>query len=175
MKIDDLPEDEYISVIGFDGQRRECRILGNTLYDGDECVVCEETTGEHDIFVADSRGLRGQQIPVNEPTVTMVVEQFKKEHPEQVPEHFIKNQSVIVLTDEHGKDLQMEVLDLIDEDGKCYVVCLDAEEEESEEVIIFQVNELDNEEEYFFVDDEELFEHLFEIFQSRNAERFNFV
>ena len=175
MKIDDLPEDEYISLTGFDGQRRECRILGNTLYDGDEYVVCEEITGEHDIFVADSRVLRGQQVPVNEPTVAMVLEQFTKEHPEKMPEYLMENQNIIVLTDESGKDLRMEVLDLIDENGKCYVVCLDAEEEEAEEVIIFQVNELENEEEYLSVDDEKLLDHLFEIFQSRNAERFNFV
>lgn len=175
MRIDDLPEDEYISVLALDGRRMECRILGSTNYDENEYIVCEKTIGEKEIVVLDCRELKGQRIPINEPTVTAVVEQFTEEHPEKIPEYLTENENIIVITDEYGNDLRLEVLDLIDENGKSYVVCFDADEEESEEVIIFQVNELGDEEEYFSVDDEKLLGHLFEVFQIRNAERFDFV
>lgn len=171
MKIDDLPEDEFISLRDEDGKLVECRILGRTIYEDDEYAICSPVSREYEYMVIDARAMEGQIIPISEMTVEEVVDKFLREHPE------LKQEEVIVLTDEDGQEVRFVILDIIEEDDKCYVVCAE-EDDESDEVIIMEVREpedRDNMEEYLSVDDESLLAHLFDVFQERNADYYNFI
>lgn len=172
MKIDDLPEDEFISLYDADGKLLECRILGRTIYEEEEYAVCQSVSGEYEYLVIDVRMMEGQQIPISEMTVEEVINKFFGEHPD------LKGAAQsITLTDEEGNDIRMAVLDLIEERGKRYVVCMEEDDEESEEVIILEVRMMEGREdmeEYLSVDNETLLMHLFDVFKTRNAENFDF-
>lgn len=179
MKIDDLPEDEYVSVIDENGKQMECQILGMTDYDGVEYFVCKSgTTGQNnDFFVLDSRAFRRQFVSVSQWTSKVVIEKFASEYPDRIPEDILEgirgDDLVIDLTDEEGNEMPMEVLDFIEEGKKCYMVCIEADNEEADEVVILEVKQ--NYEEYFSIDDEILLQHLFDVFKERNKERFDFI
>ena len=83
----------------------------------------------------------------------------------------------IVLTDEKGKDVEFEFLDLIEYNGEEYVVFLPAEEsDEAGEVVILKIDGSDDESEsYVSVDDDNVLMLVFEIFKERNKDLFNFV
>lgn len=87
--------------------------------------------------------------------------------------------NIITLTDEDGSDKDFEFLDLIDYEGKSYVILLPVEEDEDDDdgmVIILEVNEIDEEtEEYLSVEDEDIINAVFEIFKERFKDEFNFV
>lgn len=171
MKIDDLPEDEFVSLRDADGNLVECRILGRTTYEDDEYVICSSVSGEYAYMVIDARTMEGQMIPISDMTVEEVVHKFLEEHPE------LSQDEEIILTDEDGNEVRLGVLDFIKEQDKCYVVCIE-EDEESDEVIIMEVREMkgrDNIEEYLSVEDETLLAHLFDVFKERNADYFNFT
>lgn len=164
MKIDNLPEDEFVALWDETGNLVECRILGKTVYDGDEYAVCEAVSGEKAVLIADVRLLDGQQVPVGGALVEEVYRCFFSEHPELLP----KENDTVDLEGEDGRIIHMEFLDLIEEQGKTYFIGIDADDETADEVIIFEVNEMEDMEEYFAVEDEELLEHLFEMFKERN-------
>lgn len=171
MKIDDLSEDEFISLRAQDGELVECRILGRTIYDEEEYVICSSVSGAYDYIVCDVRAMEGQMVPVSDMIVEEVVDKFLEEHPELKQED-----EVIVLTDEDGNEVRFLILDIIEEHDKCYVVC--AEDDEFDEVIIMEVKETEGRgeiEEYLSIDDESLLVHLFEVFKERNADYYNFL
>lgn len=81
--------------------------------------------------------------------------------------------NTIVLTDENGEDVSFEFLDLIEQDGKEYVVLMpeDQDNEDGSEVMIMQVEGVGEDEETFVsVDDDELLDNLFRIFLQRFEE-----
>ena len=86
--------------------------------------------------------------------------------------------NIILLTEDNGEEVKYEFLDLIEYEGNEYVVLIEADDEEAEEVTILQVEddeenpELEN---YYFVEDAETLDAVFEIFKQRNEEEFNFV
>lgn len=85
--------------------------------------------------------------------------------------------NIITLTDEAGKNVDFEVIDLINYDGKEYVVLLPAEDDEDEAgevVILLYENEGENDIFLSIEDDDELNE-IFAIFRERAKDRFNFV
>jgi len=88
--------------------------------------------------------------------------------------------NIIVLTDEDGKEIQFEFLDLIELDDEEYVVLLPVEEEDEEEpgeVVILKVEDTNSEDEesYVSVDDEEVLNKVFEIFKEKFKDEFNFT
>lgn len=90
--------------------------------------------------------------------------------------------NIVTLKDEDGNDVKFEFLDLIDYEGKEYVVLLPAEEAEDaepEEVVILQLekdaDENSDEETYVSVDDENVLNAVFEIFKEKFKDEFNFV
>lgn len=173
MKIADLPEDEFISLFDTEGKLLECRILGRTIYEDEEYAICQPVSGEYEYMVIDVRLMEGQNIPISELTLEEVVDKFLEEHPD-----LKKTDEVITLTDEDGNDVRFEVLDIIEENDKCYVVCVEEDDEESDEVLIMEVrmiNGRDDMEEYLSVEDELLLVHLFGVFKARNADYFNFI
>lgn len=81
--------------------------------------------------------------------------------------------SIIHLTDSEGNDCQFEFLDLIEYDGKDYVILLPLGDDE---VLILKVEDSENSEHesYAGVEDEGVLKKVFEIFRERFKDEFNF-
>ncbi len=86
-----------------------------------------------------------------------------------------ENPYLIELTDEDGETVTFEHLDTVQYQGKDYVVFIpyDDEEEEVDEVVIFQI--LDQEEDCLEqVEDPEVLSAVYDLFRERNADMFDF-
>ncbi|MBE6982618.1 MAG: DUF1292 domain-containing protein [Ruminococcaceae bacterium] len=75
--------------------------------------------------------------------------------------------SVLTLTDENGQDIDFEYLDCIDYEGKEYLVLMPAEDE-SNEIVILEVQPVDEENEnYIAVESEETLDAVYAIFKEK--------
>ena len=88
--------------------------------------------------------------------------------------------NVIVLNDEDGNEVRFEFLDFIEYDEEEYVVLLPAEEaseDEIGEVVILKVEPTESEEteSYVGVEDEEVLNKVFEIFNEKFKDEFDYV
>ena len=82
--------------------------------------------------------------------------------------------SIITMTDENGQDVDFEYLDCIEYEGKEYLVLIPAEEE-SNEIVILEVEPVDDElENYLAVEDEDTLNAVYEIFKDRFKDVLNF-
>ncbi len=85
------------------------------------------------------------------------------------------NENVIVLMDEEGNEVALEVLDEIEYEGKNYGVFISTDEN-ADEVIILEIAEGgDGEAEFLSVDDEAALEAVFAIFMENAKDDFDFV
>lgn len=76
-----------------------------------------------------------------------------------------EEESILTLTDENGDDLRFEYLDCIELDGKEYLVLMP---EESNEIVILEIEPVDEENEnYLAVDDEATLDAVYGIFKER--------
>ena len=90
-------------------------------------------------------------------------------------EQFLSEDNLITLSDDEGNEAEFEFLDLIEYEGKEYVV-LYPTEEESDEVVILQAEaDPENEEleQYLSVEDEDTLQAVFQIFQKRFEEEYD--
>ena len=86
-----------------------------------------------------------------------------------------ENPYLIELTDEDGETVTFEHLDTVQYKGKEYVVFIpyNDDEEEVDEVVIFQI--LDQEEDCLEqVEDPEILSAVYDLFQERNKDLFDF-
>ena len=75
--------------------------------------------------------------------------------------------NILTLTDENGVDVDFEYLDSVDLEGKEYLVMMPAEEE-SNEIVILEVEPIDEENEnYLSVSDENILNRVYDIFKER--------
>ena len=75
--------------------------------------------------------------------------------------------SILTLSDENGYDVDFEFLDCIDYQDKEYLVLMPAEED-SNEIVILEVEPVDEENEnYLSVDDEAVLNAVYEIFKEK--------
>ena len=89
----------------------------------------------------------------------------------QIPE---EEESILLLTDENGNEVAFEYLDCIEYEGKEYLVLM-SPEEESEEVVILEVEPVDEENEnYLAVEDEATLEAVFAIFKEKFSDILTF-
>ena len=71
--------------------------------------------------------------------------------------------SILTLTDEHGEDVNFEYLDCIEYNGVEYLVLMP---EESNEIVILEVQPVDEENEnYVAVENEDILDAVYEIFK----------
>ena len=76
-----------------------------------------------------------------------------------------EEESILTLTDENGDENRFEYLDCIEYEGKEYLVLLP---EESDEIVILEVEPVDEENEnYIAVESEEVLDAVYEIFKAR--------
>ncbi len=79
---------------------------------------------------------------------------------------------ILELTDEEGNEIALEVLDSVDYEGVEYLVLL-PDEEGADEVVILEVEpQTDGSESFLTVDNEDILNAVFEIFQARVKEFF---
>ena len=82
--------------------------------------------------------------------------------------------SILTLTDENGADVDFEYLDCIEYEGKEYLVLMPVEEE-SNEIVILEVEPVDEENEnYLAVSDEAVLDDVYAIFKERYADILTF-
>ena len=74
--------------------------------------------------------------------------------------------NIVCLTDENGKDMDFEFLDLIEYEDKEYVVLLPLEDSNGE-VVILRIEESDEEESYCPIEDETILQAVFDLFKER--------
>ena len=83
--------------------------------------------------------------------------------------------NIIVLTDENGNEEQFEFLDLVTYEGKDYVVLMPAGED-TDEVVILQVDNVDTDDESFSdVEDDAVLDAVFAQFKAENIDNFDFA
>ena len=82
--------------------------------------------------------------------------------------------SILTLTDENGVDTTFEYLDCIEYEGKEYLILMPMEDE-SEEIVILEVEPVDEElENYLAVEDETTLNAVFAIFKEKFQDVFTF-
>ena len=82
--------------------------------------------------------------------------------------------SILTLTDENGADIDFEYLDCIEYQEKEYLVLMPVEEE-SNEIVILEVEPVDEENEnYLAVSDEAVLDAVYAIFKERYADILTF-
>ena len=75
--------------------------------------------------------------------------------------------SILTLTDENGEDMDFEYLDCIEYEGKEYLVLMPAEED-SNEIVILEVEPVDEENEnYLAVTDDAVLDAVYGIFKEK--------
>ncbi len=75
--------------------------------------------------------------------------------------------SIITLTDENGNDVDFEYLDVVEYEGKEYLFLMPVEED-SNEVLILEIEPVDDEtENYLAVEDEGVLNAVYGIFKER--------
>ena len=80
-------------------------------------------------------------------------------------ENLQEEESILTLTDENGEDTNFEYLDCIEYEGTEYLVLMP---EDSNEIVILEVEPVDEENEnYLAVDSEDILDAVYEIFKAR--------
>ena len=111
--------------------------------------------------------------PASNPNAHTQAETAQSDDVFQTENHASDN--VVTLTDESGTQVQFELLDVISYRRKEYVVLLPVEDE-SEQVVILQIETLGPDEEaYIGVDNEYTLEAVFSLFKERHKHEFNFT
>ncbi len=85
------------------------------------------------------------------------------------------NENVIVLMDEEGNEVALEVLDEIEYEGKKYGVFISTDEEADEVIILEIADNGEGEADFLSVDDEAALEAVFAIFMENAKDEFDFV
>ncbi len=77
--------------------------------------------------------------------------------------------NIVVMMDEDGQEVEFEFIDLVEYKDESYVILLPVDEDDdSGEVVILKLTEVDGDEEsYVGVDDDETLEAVFAIFKER--------
>ena len=75
---------------------------------------------------------------------------------------------VLTFTDEDGNESTFEYLDIVEYEGKEYLILLPVQEEETAEVVILEIEPVDEEtEEFLTVEDESILSAVYEIFKEK--------
>ncbi|MBR2973300.1 MAG: DUF1292 domain-containing protein [Clostridia bacterium] len=83
--------------------------------------------------------------------------------------------TIIVLTDEDGNDVEFEFLDNVEYEGNLYVVMIPVEDEDAGVVImLLEEGETEEEDSLLTVTDEDVVEAVYEIFKENNKDVFEF-
>ncbi len=90
-------------------------------------------------------------------------------------EEFDELDNKIILNDEDGNEIEFEFLDVVEVDGKEYVVLLPVEEADKGEVVIFRIEGEGDEENYISLEDEAEAQKVFDAFKEKTKDEFDFA
>ena len=90
-------------------------------------------------------------------------------------EHIFEKDLSVYGDDEEGNEVEFEYLDVVEVDGKEYIILLPVEEQESGEVVIFRVEGEGENETYIGLEDEEEAEKVFNLFKEKAKDDFDFA
>ena len=83
--------------------------------------------------------------------------------------------TIIILTDEDGNDVEFEFLDNVEYEGNLYVVMIPVEDEDAGVVVmLLEEGETEEEDSLLTVTDEDVVEAVYEIFKENNKDVFEF-
>jgi len=82
--------------------------------------------------------------------------------------------NILSLTDEEGNEVEFELIDSVDYEGKEYLILLPPDDEAAEVVILEVEPHKDGTESYLTVNDEKTLMAVFDIFKERFQEIFTF-
>lgn len=83
--------------------------------------------------------------------------------------------NILTLTDEAGNETEFEYLDIIEYQGKEYLILLPTEED-NDEIVILEIEPVDEENEnYLAVEDEAILSAVYEIFKERYKDILTFA
>ena len=86
-----------------------------------------------------------------------------------------EDESILTLTDENGEDMEFEYLDCIEYQGNEYLILMPVDEE-SNEIVILQIQPVDEENEnYLAVEDEAVLDAVYGIFKERYKDVLTFA
>lgn len=86
---------------------------------------------------------------------------------DNIAEEMDNEGALITLTDDSGKEVEFEFLDVLEYDSEEYIVLIE-NDEDADEVVILKINALDEEtEEYVSIDDEEILQAVFDMFKKK--------
>ena len=86
-----------------------------------------------------------------------------------------EEESILTLTDENGQDMEFEYLDCIEYQETEYLVLMPVEDD-SNEIVILQIQPVDEENEnYLAVEDEAVLDAVYGIFKERYKDVLNFA
>ena len=86
-----------------------------------------------------------------------------------------EEESILTLTDENGEDMEFEYLDCIEYQGKEYLILMPLDEE-SNEIVILEIQPVDEENEnYLAVEDEAILDAVYGIFKERYKDVLTFA
>ena len=86
-----------------------------------------------------------------------------------------EEESILTLTDENGDEIQFEYLDCIEYEGKEYLILMPLDEE-SNEIVILEIQPVDEENEnYVAVEDEAVLDAVYGIFKERYKDVLDFA
>ena len=78
-----------------------------------------------------------------------------------------EEENILTLTDENGNETAFEYLDVIEYKGEEYLILMPAEEE-SDEIVILQIEPVDEENEnYLAIEDEVLLNNVYDVFKEK--------
>ena len=78
-----------------------------------------------------------------------------------------EEQSILTLTDENGREVNFEYLDVVEYEGKEYLILMPADEAETQ-IVILEIEPVDEENEnYLSVQDEAILDAVYGIFKER--------
>ena len=84
--------------------------------------------------------------------------------------------NVLTLTDENGVDTEFEYLDVIEYQGKEYLFLAPLDEEDSDGIVILEIEPVDEENEnYLAVEDEAVLEAVYGLFKERYKDILTFA
>ncbi len=88
-----------------------------------------------------------------------------------------ESEYIIILNDENGNEVEMEYLDVIEYEGREYIVLLPVEED-ADEVVILLIESYDEEtdtEVYASVEEDETLNAVYELFKEKYKDQLNFA
>ena len=86
-----------------------------------------------------------------------------------------EDESILTLTDENGEDMEFEYLDCIEYQANEYLILMPVDEE-TNEIVILQIQPVDEENEnYLAVEDEAVLDAVYAIFKERYKDVLNFA